>query len=273
MHPPRAALVILAVLALLPAPAAAGPVDLTSWTAESYPSVAGFPPGVWTVQGGGAVVFQSANGQPTMFFSDFNAFGTELTGRIQVAANAGDDDYIGFVLGFDPGDATSASADYLLVDWKQVDQTFDFNAPGGVGTADEGLAVSRVTGVPSADEFWSHSDFVSDAGGGVTELARGATLGDTGWVHGQEYEFTFTFTPTLFELWVDDTLQMSVAGAFSDGRLGFYNFSQQSVTYSGFTVDEVPFDPVPEPASLLLFGTGAAAIAARARRRRGAPSA
>jgi hypothetical protein len=260
----------LAAAAAVPAPAIAGPVDLSLWTAESYPAVAGFGAGVWTVQGGGVTVNQSVNGQPTIYYSDFNAFGTEMVGRITVGPNAGDDDYIGFVLGFGPGDTTNALADYLLMDWKQVDQFFDFGNPSTTpgGTAERGLAVSRVTGVPTADEFWAHTDFGAHAGGTVTELARGATLGDTGWAHGQEYEFKFTFTPTLLEVWVDDVLQMSVAGSFSDGRIGFYNFSQADVTYSGFTVDDVPFDPVPEPGSMILFGTGAAALAARARRRR-----
>ena len=75
--------------------AGAGPVDLSSWIAESYPAVSGFSPGVWTVGGGGASVFQSVNGQPTLFYSDFNAFGTKITGKISVARSAGDDDFIG----------------------------------------------------------------------------------------------------------------------------------------------------------------------------------
>ena len=102
--------------------AVAAPVDLSTWTAESYQSVAGFGDGVWTVSADGSSVHQSVNGQPTLFYSDFNAHGISATGSISVSG--GDDDFIGFVLGFQPGDSTNALADYLLVDWKRGSQAF-----------------------------------------------------------------------------------------------------------------------------------------------------
>ncbi len=134
------------------------PVDLNLWTAESYPSVSGFPNGVWTVDGSGATVTQSQNGQPTLFYSDFTAQGSEVTGKVVVNSN-NDDDFFGFVLGFYGGDSLDAGADYLLVDWKRNSQFFDFgdgSSPGPGYTALRGLAVSRVTGIPTADEFWGH---------------------------------------------------------------------------------------------------------------------
>ncbi|MGH9336859.1 MAG: PEP-CTERM sorting domain-containing protein, partial [Vicinamibacteria bacterium] len=248
--------------------AGAAPVDLNTWVAESYPAVSGFGPGVWTVGGGGSSVFQSVNGQPTIFYSDFNAFNTDVTGRIQVSAGAGDDDYIGFVLGFNGGDSSNGAADYLLVDWKQEEQFFDFGNPSTTpgSTAFEGLAVSRVSGTPFADEFWGHVDLPGNPTGGLNELQRGANLGSTGWVHGTEYEFRFVFTPTTLQVFVDGVQEISINGAFSDGRLGFYNFSQASVTYSAFTVDPAP-TPTPEPGTLLLLGFGAAGALGMARRR------
>ncbi len=245
----------------------AATVDLRTWSAESYPAVSGFGAGVWTPSATGASVLQSVNGQPTLFVSDFDTFGTDVRGTIRVNPG-GDDDYVGFALGFSPGDTTAAGADYLLVDWKQGTQAFNFGAPSNTpgSTAARGLAVSRVTGVPTADEFWGHVNFDTDTAGAVTELARGATLGSTGWAGNQDYVFRFVFQPTRLQVYVNDGLEMSVDGNFANGRMAFYNFSQSGVTYSAFTVDPAP--PVPEPGTwaLSLLGLGLLAWHRRGRR-------
>ena len=80
----------------------AAPVDLNTWTAESYSAVSGFPAGQWNVSADGSTVTQVNNGQPTIFYSDFNAVGSNAIGQIEVSG--GDDDFIGFVLGFNPSD-------------------------------------------------------------------------------------------------------------------------------------------------------------------------
>jgi hypothetical protein len=214
-------------------------VDLNLWTAESYPAVSGFGPGVWTVAGDGQSVFQSVNGQPTLFVSDFDAFFSTFEGVIEVSGS--DDDFIGFAIGYIPGDIGNAAADYLLVDWKRGTQSFNFGAPsctpGSVAPA--GLAVSRVFGIPTADEFWGHLNFdtpaCSDLTNGLQELQRGFTLGNAGWAHNVPYTFKFEFLSNRLRVWVNGTLEIDVAGSFANGRFGFYNFSQAAVTYSGFT--------------------------------------
>ncbi|MEO7362569.1 MAG: PEP-CTERM sorting domain-containing protein [Gemmatimonadaceae bacterium] len=202
-HLIRAALIAFPLSASVAA--AQVPVSLNSWSQQSYPAVSGFGAGVWTVAPGGASVNQSVNGQPTMFASNFNAQGTEVTGRIR-GGNSGDDDFIGFALGYRIGDITNSAADYLLVDWKQGTQHFDFGAPSNTpgSTANRGLAVSRVTGVPTADEFWGHTNFAADASGGLTELQRGASLGSAGWVGGTTYDFRFVFLPNLLQVYVNN---------------------------------------------------------------------
>ena len=231
--------VFVVVCCLSAGPAlAVEPVDLNLWTAESYPAVAGFGAGVWTVAGDGQSVFQSVNGQPTLFVSDFDAFFSTFEGVIEVSGS--DDDFIGFAIGYVPGDITNPAADYLLIDWKRGTQPFDFGppscTPGSVAPA--GLAVSRVFGVPTADEFWGHLNFnavCSDVNNGLQELQRGFTRGNTGWALNVPYTFKFEFLSNRLRVWVNGTLEIDIAGSFANGRFGFYNFSQAAVTYSGFT--------------------------------------
>lgn len=241
----------------------AAPVDLSTWAEESYPAVSGFSPGDWQLNSDNTAVTQVNNGQPTMFYSDFNAYGTEITGSITVNTN-NDDDFIGFMLGYEPDDINSTSADYLLIDWKQGTQSFNFGSPSDTpgSTADEGLAVSRVTGIPTADEFWGHTDFIENPDGGVEELARGVNLGSTGWITGQTYDFTFDFGPSNLLVYVDGALEFDLTGSFDNGRLAFYNFSQEQVTYSGFTSEQGSFS-VPEPATMALFLGGLAGLFSR----------
>ncbi|MHB9880033.1 PEP-CTERM sorting domain-containing protein [Pacificimonas sp. ICDLI1SI03] len=248
-----------ATAALLATPALAAPVDLSTWTDETLNNSGSN----WTVQGvGNDTVFQSVNGNPTVFFeAGANDQGTSLSGQITVETS-GDDDFIGFVLGYQPGELNSASADFLLIDWKQNDQS----------PAVDGLAISRVTGDAGAtpeDDYWDHS-------GVVQELQRGSTLGSTGWLDNTTYTFDLEFTSSLIRVFVDGGLELSLTaaqaglGSFGDGSFGFYNYSQSSVRYAGITEDIVPDPdptPVPAPGALGLIGLGILGLGALRRRR------
>lgn len=241
----------LAASLVLTWPAQAAPVDLSTWTVEGT--------GTWNLQPGNNSVIQTLNGNPTVFYSDFNSFGNQLSGTIRVNTTS-DDDFVGFVVGFNPGDLTAGSTDFLLVDWKQLNQ-------GSFGcNADIGLAVSSVSaGLGNDAGGWCHE------GLGVTELARGATLGNVGWVDNTLYSFDLEYTPTNLKVFVNDVLQLNVNGAFSDGRFGFYNYSQAQVEYAGITTAVLPppNGAVPEPSTwaMLLLGFGAVGGAMRSRRR------
>ncbi|MBP8300997.1 MAG: hypothetical protein KA020_11565 [Planctomycetes bacterium] len=221
--------------------AAQNPINLSPWSAESYQAVSGFPNGSWTPANGGLSVTQSNNGQPTLFYSDFDLYNLRIEGQITVTGS--DDDFAGFALGFRPQDTTNLNADYLLLDWKRATQTSNFGAPSCTGgsTAQRGLALSRVQGLPAADEFWGHVDLnaapCSTPNDRVTELQRGATLGTVGWVRNQTYTFRIDYTPNRVVVHVDGVLQIDVSGTFANGRIAFYNFSQAGVVYNAFTSD------------------------------------
>ena len=239
---------MIAATAIVASAAQAAPTNLSTWTAEGSG-------GNWVRAADNNSVTQTVNGAPTVFYSDFNGQGRSLSGTIRVGTS-NDDDFIGFVLGFNPGDLTRATTNYLLLDWKQNTQA------GAGGTAQRGLALSRVTStLPDGSGAWWH-----DPSAGVTELARGATLGSTGWVDNQTYTFNIAFTATNVKVFVDNVLQFDLNGTFADGRFGFYNYSQASVIYAG--IEDVVLPPaVPEPASwaMMIAGFGLAGAAMRRR--------
>ncbi len=198
-----------------------GVADLNTWTAEGGSSN-------WQVSALGDTVVQTVNGNATVFYSDFDVFGKALAGKAKVETS-GDDDFFGFVIGFAPGDLTNPASDFLLVDWKQLDQS---GAP-------RGLAVSRVKGAGSLGaygHYWNHN-------GPVTELQRAATLGSTGWGDFVEYDFDFEYDAARLKVFVNGTLELDVAAPggdpFPDGRLGFYNLSQGNVRYTGLSISGI----------------------------------
>ena len=224
------------------------PIDLSTWQSDGTTT--------WQLQPGNDTVRQTQNTDPTIFFKDGeNAQGTQISGRIS-SNYGGDDDFIGFVLGYQDNELTSASAEYILIDWKQGDQSFP-----GLGQAFDGLAASVVTGAAADSEFWTHT-------GAVSEVTRATTLGSTGWVTGTEYLFDIVFTSNLIQVYVDNVLELNFTAAdagltsFGDGSVGFYNYSQQNVLYAGLTEQQV-IPTVSTPAALGLFVMGIAGLAFR----------
>jgi len=232
---------LLGVITLFTSSAAlAVPVDLSTWTANGGSSS-------WNVQGAlNDSVLQTVNGDPTIFFDPTaNAQGTALSGTISVETT-GDDDFIGFVLGYQSGEINNAVSDFLLIDWKQRNQNF-------LGLATAGLAISRVTGAGAGgnpdSKFWNHTD------AGIDELQRGANLGATGWADNTEYAFDLVFNANLVQVFVDGILELSVTSAdagiaaFDNGSFGFYNYSQSNVRYGAIEEREVE-DPCIQNPSL-----------------------
>ena len=233
------------------------PINLNTWNQESASGN-----GNWTVAPDGNSVFQSINGNPTFFVSPDDFINTTFNGEFQVQTT-GDDDYIGFVFGYQSPLAANGDAvndyDFFLFDWKQNNQT------SGGQLAQEGFTLSRVQGTINdfLPGFWGHND--------STEFDVLATdYGSTrGWADNTEYDFTL--------LYQEDRITIDIQGGtddfassqrifnitpgdvglstFQSGKFGFYNYSQASVRYQGFTQQDTPPNPdnqtVPEPSMLL----------------------
>ncbi|WP_425099603.1 VPLPA-CTERM sorting domain-containing protein [Tropicibacter sp. S64] len=253
-----------AAIAFLPVAAQAATVDLSGWTENGLRGNNGA--GDWTVQGvNNDSVYQSTNGAPTVFFDPgSNALGQTLAGTIFVNTSA-DDDFIGFVLGYSDGEFNSTSADFWVIDWKQIAQTI--NDSGVSRNAPAGLALSHVSGNIAATTstyggLWGHDEV-------VTEVQRGSSLGGTGWNDFTTYTFELTYTSSLIEVKVNGVTELSYTSAmngaaFTAGAFGFYNSSQDDVRYAGITEEAVV--PLPAALPLLLAGLGGLGLVARRRR-------
>lgn len=189
-------------------------INLTEWKANGT--------GNWVLQTDHRTILQTLNADPTIYHNNVASQSDifELRGEIRVKTSS-DDDFIGFVLGYKDGNLNKDDVNYLLIDWKQGDQ----------GGGKKGLSISRITKklTPGA---WSH-----DPSKGVTELQRGASLGNVGWKDNTSYIFRITFTSSLVEVFINDVKELSITGEFSDGAYGFYNYSQESVLYSAIRAE------------------------------------
>jgi MYXO-CTERM domain-containing protein len=243
--------------------AAPMPIDLSTWTKEGSPGN-----GTWTVQDAGNSVFQSINGDPTFFVSPDDLSDTTIEGSFGVETT-GDDDYIGFVFGyqsplFAEGDPVN---DYrmFLFDWKQGDQN------DGLGFANEGFNLSYLSGeVTGFSPFWAHESATAPSAN--FEVIATDYGPDRGWADNTVYGFNLLYQSSKIEIRIDggdfsnelifSVTPDDVAGtdSFQAGRFGFYNYSQSSVRYQGFTEEDTPPDPpgepMPAPAPLALIALG-----------------
>ena len=244
----RLVLSLVLILATQPSRAVVEVVDFNQFAVETHLSGTGFDVPVWQFSPDGRLASETRNSFSTFLVSPTPIINKTVRGYI---TPDGDDDLIGMAIGFQAGDANSDSADYLLITWKGLTQTFDYlggnnaSSPGGVCPV--GLAISRVRGVPNHDEIWQRADLAGTAGG-VLPIARGATLGSTAYNRsGGTHYFKIEYTATAVRVYVDGALQFDVAGSFVPARFAVWEQSQSpGGSYFNFSVSELD-DPEPEP--------------------------
>ena len=92
------------------------PIDLSNWSKKSFTNK-----GIWKVQDGGNTVSQRSNGAPTFFVSPNDFLNTIIKGKFKVQTSS-DNDFIGFVFGYQNLQENTSDFDFLLFDWKQKPQ-------------------------------------------------------------------------------------------------------------------------------------------------------
>lgn len=225
----------------------AAPIDLSSWSAESFSYSNGSSSSDWVLEQGNTAVIQTKNANPSFYMNNINQTSYSMKGSWQVLTSS-DDDFMGFVFGY------QNSSNFYLFDWKQSYQRIGH----AIGT--EGMTVKKYTGSTgngNADldqyEMWHNTSDYGD----MTVLASNHGS-DKGWEDGILYDFELDFNKkpgeihiavlkgaeTLWDVTINDS-------TFSGGEFGFYNFSQSKVRYAGF--EQEGGIPVPEPASILLM--------------------
>jgi hypothetical protein len=245
--------------------ALADPINLSTWTPITLDFPANQFAGNWVLEPGNTAVKQIINADPSFFLNNVNQTQYSIDGRWQVQGAAGDNDFIGFVFGY------QNSSNFYLFDWKAGAQS---NAGR---TAAEGMTLKRYTGATgnglvdlSVAEFWENQVSFGD----MVVLASNHS-GTAGWVDNKLYDFHLDFNlnpgeihvvvkdgaTTLWDVSVNDP-------TFGGGQFGFYNNSQQNVRYAGFEqTGGVPVVPEPETYALMVAGLGLMGWVARRRRR------
>jgi len=202
-------------------------IDFNNWS-EVGPEANG----VWETTPAGDQVIQSLNGDPTFFMSPSSFMNVRITGTIQVDQNTADDDYIGFV--FSANSPLSISSgddellDFWLLDWKS----------GSQSSAEEGFSLIRVNGNYDFSDpdtfmpyFWTHN---SNENFDIKDQVFGEGLG---WIPGVQHSFELVLKPDEVSITLDGNEVINRSDCFNIGHFGFYNFSQENVTYSNFTYE------------------------------------
>lgn len=245
-------------------------LNLSSWSPLTLDFAGGQPAGNWQLQPGNESVIQTVNADPSFFLNNINQTAFSIDGSWRVNETGGDDDYMGFVFGY------QNSSNFYLFDWKQGTQAYEGR------TATEGMTIKKFTGGTgnglvdlSLAKFWENQvNF-----GEMAVLATNHSSSN-GWVDNTLYNFHLDFNTVLGQFSIEvkqgaTTLWNTtvVDSTFSGGQFGFYNYSQQSVEYAGFVqtggVIVTPPTGVPDSGTgLALFAVALAGLAVVGRRRK-----
>jgi RHS repeat-associated protein len=200
-------------------------VDVRGWSPISLIDLPN--PSQWIVTDDGTSATQLINGYPTALLSDFVASQERIRGTWRVNSNS-DNDFMGFVFGY------LDSTHFYLFDWKAGTQVSDF---GAVGLA--GMSVKRI----AADSVLTDNDLWETAGS--PDRVTSLYYNDAPWGSFTDYSFDLKATEGRFTIIISqagvilNTIEIT-DDQFTPGKFGFYNSSQDSVVYQGFTRSQIP---------------------------------
>lgn len=202
--------------------------DLSGWVVEDIPNnTANW---IYNEESNSWLQTVNTSGYTYLYDPSESSIGKAISGTISVNTT-GDDDYIGFVVGYNQGELSSVDSEYMLLTWKQSDQ----------GALYEGMNLYLVQGA------------LDNNGGGVdpekldyaTNIGNSADYNGIGWEDNVDYKFDIAYQSHYLAIFVNDALQYAITpemlglNAFTDGGFGFFNYSQDNVEYGTVLYDEV----------------------------------
>jgi RHS repeat-associated protein len=222
-------------------------LNLKPWQVVQYDGAAG--DALWRLHEHDAVAFQENNSEPSMLVSDFTMFRERIEGDL-TATDSTDDDFMGFVFGFQD------RGHFYLFDWRQVDQD-----AGVMGF--RGMSVKVFTADPGfgGDKFWATYSTASN-------VVHTIYHNDIPYEFFKPYHFILEYQPGDITITLKDGANVVTNFHLADttypaGKFGFYNDSEAGILYSGFTRTPVlahaysyqatAIDPDGDPVSYSLF--------------------
>lgn len=199
-------------------------VDLTKWRQVGAPSA-----GSWTVSADRHSVHQAINGLPTGFMSNETYDYRTFRGQIEVAATAGDDDWIGFMISIQTTDGEPDG--FILFDWRKNDQSGSLR----------GFSLIHFDG--TLQELNAQGWGVRSNGNALTTVL--GTDHSKEWTHGRKHDFEIQVHDGRVVTRVDgDTIFDVETEHARPGKTAFFNWSQGNVSY--YSIEQL-FQPVVEP--------------------------
>lgn len=173
--------------------------------------------GTWTVQASNKL-YQSENGPyPTFYLSTKDYGSTILKGKVSISSASGDNDSVGIAFGY------KNNAQYFLLNWEK-----DHSGNSGGSYL---MSLQQINGGAPRNH------------GGT----GGTTLGgiNTGWSYNTTYDMEVRATSNSASIFLNGALQFTVDNLVvpATGKIGFYNQSQNLVTYSDFVITTIPTCP------------------------------
>ncbi len=196
-------------------------LDFRSWHAM------GNPDAYWLIESDSVLRENGDAHPPTFFVTDMNLINVQISGIMRIEPSF-DDDFIGFVFGYQKPSSGSHENDYefILFDWKGAEgEHFGYHAYEGFHLTD----VDKF--MPPNEQwryFWGHTD---EEGFDILKRDIGE---NKGWEFNKDYHFKLTYTSTRIIISINGKEIFDVSGCFKAGGFGFYAFSQQNLLFKNF---------------------------------------